>query len=693
MSNSTQMQSINYNLFSRADTYKSNSNLFTIWKAVDDYMNGKQFIEEGDNTNIQTISVNLVRSNVNTIVSKITSSPVYLKFVSPNKEISNDLTNYDRYVMDRTAHEINQRAVALDGYKYNKGILHIVWDEDFCVYKGIYKGGIREEVISPFDFAVANPYLDNLQAQKWIIHRVYMDLEQIKALVRSDNEEKDSEYIIGTLQKEEFDTKTNKNASTISEDHAYVYFRYFRVNGEVFYMASTKTINLLKYPRALNPKISNSSKIFKDLYKKNKNKELKDDIPDMNIDWEDVLIPTTNLTIYSDEEYQKDKNRFSLYPFADFTPEPISGAFYGNSFAFGLIKPQNNINYILTMVGKNIELMAFPKMLAKRDALIGPTTGEIGEIIYDNTIGNSWGVSYLNPPTMNNQAFTFADWLLSYTTKYSGLNDNIQDVVNGGDSGYKYQLALNDQNSTLVPQQKMLWEFEKNSAQIRLLYYKFYMGEVSYLQIFNDDDLEVKNNYREKEISRAMRGKSELFANEQEARAMLDKPSEAIEKTISSEQIYNEAFDINVEAIQGVRNSQLAESQYWQTILLNGSLQNISPDTLALWIEYSPDLDISRKQRLKSAVNQIKQSKITELQNQVVRLTQLVQQMGQATEGYKVYNNNLTKEFTDKINTANKMITDRDNIINQYNQGQVKSNSARGISSNASNVNDLSTSL
>ena len=123
MSNSTQMQSINYNLFSRADTYKSNSNLFTIWKAVDDYMNGKQFIEEGDSTNIQTISVNLVRSNVNTIVSKITSSPVYLKFVSPNKEISNDLTNYDRYVMDRTAHDINQRAVALDGYKYNKGII------------------------------------------------------------------------------------------------------------------------------------------------------------------------------------------------------------------------------------------------------------------------------------------------------------------------------------------------------------------------------------------------------------------------------------------------------------------------------------------------------------------------------------------------------------------------------------------
>ena len=685
---------LTYQLFERVENFKQNSSLYDEIKTAQKFYNGDHFIGDENADNILRMSENIVSFGVDTIASKLNGTPVYLTFTSDTENISAKLSDFDKYVLERIAHKT---------FRYEKGkaslingthISHVVWDEDFTAYKGIYKGGIREDHVDIGNFAVANPYNTSLQNQKWIIHRVYCEIGFIKSLIDVKND-KDRKRIEELINEENFDFREDnekKNNAYLNSKYAYVYFRYFRINGEVYYTASTQKVSLFEFPHALNPHINKESKMIKDFYKtyakKIDNDEKGDEYyTDFEMDFENYLLNVANPTTYSDEEYQKDKKKFSLYPFSAFRAKPIQDSFFGKSFVSGLVPSQKAINFFLTAVGKSLELSAFPKVVVKPGTIRQTITGKPGEIITDYSQSNGYGIQYLTPPVVNNQVFEMVNVLTSLTSKFNGFSDVMTGQISNQDiSGYALQLAMKQNSTTLEQMQQLLWASEVELAQLRLLYYMFYMEQSDYLYEVPREEIQLQDRAKEVLANRAKKGNSNILSAEDIP--TLGEPTKAFRRaTITQKELEHIEFDISIEATQGVLDSELSEGQRWDTLLINGGLQNIDPRNLGLWAEFNPTIPLRTKNKIKQMLVDIKNDKLTILEQQIMQATALLEEsknyildLEKKLQFSQEYDKNLTNEFAGKLNTANKIIDmQNQSLQNRVSDGEAKSNNARGI--------------
>ena len=144
--------------------------------------------------------------------------------------------------------------------------------------------------------------------------------------------------------------------------------------------------------------------------------------------------------------------------------------------------------------------------------------------------------------------------------------------------------------------------------------------------------------------------------------------------------------------MQGTQNSELAESQMWDTLIMNGGIQNMQPETLAMYLEASPKISKRTKAALKSCVRKLEKSENEQLRQQLNEILQKAAQLADYTKQLEnrsnyqgQYIDNLTKEFTNKLNTAQHYLN---NVNKQYastqgqkmSEGEAKSNASRGVS-------------
>ena len=145
--------------------------------------------------------------------------------------------------------------------------------------------------------------------------------------------------------------------------------------------------------------------------------------------------------------------------------------------------------------------------------------------------------------------------------------------------------------------------------------------------------------------------------------------------------------------MQGLVDSKLAESQMWDTLLMNGGIQNMDPEILEMYINVNPTVTQHTKHALKAVIERQKQSENYQLKQQLAKAIQSLQQMAnyakeleEQSEYRKNYAENLMKEFTQKIGVANKLIGAQNQMIsgkasnNQVTEGAGKSLNSRGIS-------------
>lgn len=699
-----------YNLFEHVENFKKTANLYGEIKTAQKFYNGDHFIGDENRDNILRMSANIVSYGIDTIASKLNGTPVYLTFTSDTEVISTKLSEFDRYVLERINHKT---------YRYEKGktslingthIAHVVWDEEFTAYKGIYKGGIREDHVDVGNFAVHNPYKDSLQDQKWIIHRMYCEIGFIKSLIDCKNES-DKKRIEELIIEENFDEREindTKNNQFLNSKYAYVYFRYFRINGEVYYTASTRTVSLFEFPHALNPNINKESPMIKEFYKKyekkiDSNEKSDEYYADFDMDFENYLLNVSNPTTYSDEEYQKDKRKFSLYPFAKFSAKPIAGSFFGKSWIIGMVPAQKAINFFLTAIGKSLELTAMPKMLVKPGALREVLTGRPGEKITDYFQGNGSGISYMSPPPVSNQTFEMINILTGLTSKFGGFSDVMTGQISNQDiSGYALQLAMKQNNTVLEQMQQLLWASEIELAQIRLLYYKFYMQRSDYLYEVSREEMNAQDNSKQALKRRVKQGKSTILGVEDIDK--LDEPTTQFKReTITQEEIMEYEFDISVEATQGVLDSELSEGQRWDALFMNGGLQNIQPQILKLWAVLNPTIPLRTKKQMNKMFDELAQNKLTLTEEQLKQALALLEEsknemikLQEKVRFADEYDKNITKEFSNKLNTANKVIDLQNQALQKgVSEGEAKSSNARGIKGSdiAPPQQDLDTSL
>ena len=697
---------INYGLYEEDRNFKTKSGFYDAVKEARDFYNGKQFDENNDDNAIR-VSLNFCSFSAQLKSAKIVGTERYITFTSDNVNYDcHGLQRFDEYNCHKLNEKIKDSQACTDGFVDGTAIFGYRWDKDDTTYKGIYKGGLVGENMDVLNFAVANKFLNDIQNQKWVMYWKEEDVQAVRDMVERKDEalaEKVRQAVVPDNYTEDSENKEDVNHGLVT-----LMTRFFRIEGEVCFMCSTREVDLFEYPHFMNPKVNKSieekAKKIVDDYKKN-HEELEQDednfdkVLDIKIDYEDMIAQVTKTEIFSDEDYKNEKEKFYLYPFARFVPFEIKNSFYGRSDITDMIRIQKGYNFAISMLLKCLENNAYNKIFVKEGALEGQEiTNEAGQVLVDHTrMSNGWGIKFAESQPMPNGVLEFAERLFNNTRLIYGFNDVMDGSISNQDiSGYAVQQMIKQANSSIEQQQQRFWQFCKEKAEIRLMFYKFFVDKAKYT--YERPDYEVE----EQEISR-----KQLLDRQKQLQAQgmqleigdvdLTRPSSKIQvRDFKGEEIYGTSFDISIDVMQGLADSKLAESQMWDTLIMNGNIQNLDPEMLELYLEANPTVSQRSKATLKAIVEKQKKSENYQLKQKLQEALQYLQKILQyskeleAQNGYKTnYIDQLTKEFTDKLGVANKVITAQNKVISGGGQseGEVKSNNAKGIAGSKMDTN------
>lgn len=654
--------------------------------------------------------MNICSYSANLKSSKICGTPLYFAITSSKEEIDcSALRRFDEYMRSKMNYKSFDYQSCVNGFVNGLEIVYWRWDIDNETIQGIFKGGLAEEHIDPHCFAVANPYLDDIQKQKWVMFWHDVEIGAVMDMIKSEAFSKESQdEKLKTLARESFgdhEDDQKKDIEYINHGLVRVYTRFFRVKGEVFFDCSTDKVDIFNTPHPLSTVVGMAvvKKLKKDYEDAEKNNEVDKDgnlVKDMAIDYEDVLIGDSPSTEQSDLGHKELKEKFSLYPFEVFRPYPINNSFFGRSDIHSIIKIQKAVNFCLAMLIQCSQNNAFNKIIVKEGALQGQkVTNEPGQVLTDHSqYTNGWGIKFAESQPMPNDLINFVGTLITFTAKYGGFDSLALDkIATNGVSGYAVQQALKENNTPIEQQQQLFWDFQVRCFNIRLMFYKFYIDKANYTFDLTDGEVEEQEQARNMLLAGANQGLPDMTTGKPftpEARALLLKPTHKTQvRSFTKEDIWGTDFDIRVDAEQGLADTKLSEQQFWDNLILNGGINNLTPDMLDLYIQGAPSSSVppQSKSELRRLISNLKHSEASQLRNELQQATSSIQQLAQYTKSLEAklglsqtYTDNLTKEFSDKINTANKVIQYQQQALatsqrNQVSPGEAKSNNARGV--------------
>lgn len=694
---------IEHRLYELDKNYKRETNLIKYIDEAQDFYNGNQY-PNANYKNMLRVTLNICSFAANIKASKICGTPIYLTYTADdNKTDCTALQRFDEYNCNKMHLNTNNFQAALNGFVNGTEVTYIRWDSDDTTYKGIYKGGLSEEHIDIRNLSVANPYIQDIQNQQWVMFWEDFSVGAIKEMVegRTPEDKKRKQQLIE--RESGFDESDYKNKDAINHALCRLYTRFFRVDGEVYFVCSTKHVTLFNYPHPLSRSLGNKKiKVLVDKYlddlNKNEKNENGDLIEDYLIDYEDMIINITSSEAFSDEEYTEIKEKFSLYPFAVFRPFAQNRSFYGRSDIKSIIPIQKGLNFAISMNLKCAENNAYNKIFVKPEALGGQIiTNEPGQVIVDHSgFTNGWGIKFAESQPMPNGLLDFASSLFGMTRTIYGFSDVMDGSLTNQDmSGYMLQQMIKQSNTSIEQQQQLFWRYNVDKAAIRLLYYKHYVDKAKYTFELSDSEYEGEEQARQMLYLGAIKGTLTTMPNAKPEDFATPTHKTQI-REILNEDMYGINFDISIESMQGLQDSKLVEQQMWDTLIMNNQINNIQPEMLELYFQYSPSVSPRTKTSIKGAIENLKQSKIARLEGQLTQLAQQTEQIMayakqlEAANGYQSeYLKNLQGEFTSKINMQNQIIGGLSKDLEKYrevkptsstaSEGEVKSNNSRGI--------------
>ena len=672
---------INYKHYLKHREYMSSTKLEDYIKLCQRFYNGDQWPDNNSNNMIRT-TINIISYSSNFKAAKINGTPQFIQYTANNGKDCTHLQKFDEYNLKKLQETTFNFQTLLDGLNNGTAITYLRWDDDDTSYKGIYKGGLVQEQIDILRYAVANPYISNLQNQKWIMFWFKAEIDQVRDMIKRDDKKEEEElrkWIRPDNENETFGEDYDEDK--VSHGLVTVFTRFFRINGEVYHMSSTKYVDINEYPQALSPianknlkpKVKEMIEDFKKKMKKESEKSGDEEISynricDYDMDYEDMIAQITSFESFDEDTYKKTKEKFSLYPFGRLVLYHVNNSFYGRSDVKDKIASQKAINFNMSMMLKCIENNAYNKIFAKEGALQGQTiTNEPGQVITDFTrMTNGWGIKFAESQPLPNGVADFTQRMVDMVRIFGGFNQVMDGTVtNQNISGYALQQQIKQSNSTIEQQQQIFWSYLQDKAAIRLLFYKFYVDEATYTYELDDSQVE-KEEIARKQLKNKKEQTGDLNIGKD---IPLDHPVNKLQvRTIKGQDLLGTDYDINIDVQQGMLNSELSEAQVWDTLIINGGIQNLSPDMLELYLHANPIISQATKDKLKNIVNKQKKEENYQLKEYNNQLVAKLEQMSeyalqlQAQLDFKTkYLDNLTKEFTGKINVANKVITNLQN--------------------------------
>lgn len=649
-------ETINYKYFQIDQNYKRKSRLLDYWEQMQDFYEGNQ-VPENQPKGLPTFVANLCSYLINTKASKLRGTPYSIVFQSANNKATDKLDKFDQFVLLDLKYDIAQQQSIINMLIYGTEVVMYRFSNFGVSLDAVYEGKLVREHIDLRRFAVANPYLPSLQEQKWIMIWNYHDVQSVREMCRKmDGEsDKDFEERKASIVPDDYTNEKYPRPEDISHGVVCVYTRYFRINGEVCYQSSTQSVDLFE-PTFLNPSVQ-KEKIKKALKKDNKVGE------DYDIDGEPTRIETHKEKM-SKAEYNTKLKKFSLYPFADFTPNRRFNHYYGTSDIQDVVAAQKTINFLYEMATKNIQDNAWGKWLAKAGALRGQTiNNDGGQVLIDYS---------KDPSTFGIQRMERNSGAEINVTQYiTNIVDLIRtlkgatEVISGDNasslSGYAISLLQEQGNTVFEMIQSVLWnDFAIQEAKIRLqFYFHYYKNKQKFIYELSDVEYEEETRNRELVMENALRRYNENPIGQPPTLNDFPRVNRVQEDEFSSKDIEDDMFYIVPKAGRSIKYSGVVQADQINQLFKDGTIANLSVSDKRAYIELNPLIDATTKAKFKQVLDQQEESQNAQLVSQVKDLTsQLTQaqelnaRLQNSLKMASDYNKSLKTEFISKLSAA-----------------------------------------
>jgi len=461
---------LNYQQFELANSFKSSIGLLKEIERSVLFEGGKQWNMDEDIKDFPKITLNIIKQIGKTRKSNIMQNKYSYLVNSTNFRSVRKIQDFLKYLSEITNLRKKDLKAVDDDYKKGTAIHYFYWDAEKRGFMKNSGGEMRVEVVDIRNFAVANPYIQDIQDQEWVM---LVTRERINALKEKfPNSAKD---IVADGRSYTSSTESNQANVTNEEDFVNVYIKFFRnFEGQVFFEVTTQHA-MLKEATPLNP-----------YYEKGLSKE---EMPN-----------TTSVMDEMDKVAQKDKRSkhiWNLYPFARLVLNERDNCFYGYPITMEYIESQKSINNHYSIYDKALQDNVLGGFVFRKGVIdANEITAENGQMIEVDTMPNeridgAFGrIPVANVPQ---DSLGYSQGLVSMVRQVAGAS-NVQIGMSdyAGQSGKQTEMLINRAKENSSDSAMLFNEFKREQANIMFLFAKFFYDNEAFTLIdhgINEDNV------------------------------------------------------------------------------------------------------------------------------------------------------------------------------------------------------------
>lgn len=620
-----------------------------------DYFEGRQWPAPTKNTkDLPRPVFNFIEMLVNNKASNILGSPVKLNFIADNDIVSTkNFTRFAQYQQKEMRQDEYDNLAILDSLIKGTFIYYYYWDEFAIGKKGKFEGGLRVVTLDPLNVVVSDPQEKDIQKQEWIIIRNREHVERVREMC--EDEEKKPFINAETHSDMYYSNYTEMDNNDLVD----VYTRFFRIENEVYFEKSTKSV-LLHKPIPLNPeKIEREFIADKEKQKERaKNEGI--------IDGEDKIIIDASIPSTQDSNYEADERkeyseseyyRATLYPVEMNSLIPRNNSIYGISEVETCIESQKIVNFVIALATLNCQQMGMPRLVVKNGALKNQqVTNKIGEVLTDYTPGGIQGIYAIPGQALTEGGLNLAPTIFDFLRTVKNASEVITgEMITKDLSGTAIAQLQAQSQKPIMMYQKRFWRSKERCGKIMEQFYKLY---------YENKKFSYEYDYSEKQN-------------------LTEQIPEGIAIT-SGIDIFNgkehqdTSFAIVVEAGAGTQYSEIQSMNMLNNLLQNGLID------LNTYTEMYPESAMPFKAEMKEYLhrkeiseNSVLKQQNSQMQQQLAEISQYVKQQEQAindlltkVEKTSKEKDNLKAQYVERIKAGQQIVNSLVQELNKKSGGQ-----------------------
>ena len=560
-----------YEQFENATAFKGSINLVNDITRSVLFENGKQWNMDEDIKEFPKITLNIIKQIGKARKSGIMANEYSYLVNSTNYPSVRKIQDFLKHLAQCVDLRQKDLKALADDYTKGTAIGYFYWDAEKRGFLKKSGGEMRYEMIDIRNFAVADPYIQSIQDQEWVI---YVTREKISSLTKKYGERNyvaDGNLYTAGTEVENITTRFPE------EDLVNVYTKFYRnEEGQVFFTIATQ-YEVLREGMPLNPFYKGSSK----------EQPNTTSLPDM---------PNEKKKIQTTDE--RSKHIWNLYPFSRLCLNERDNNFYGLPITLEYIESQKSINNHYSVYDKALQDNVLGGFVFRKGVIdSNEVTAENGQMLELDTmpnepIGNAFGrLPVANVPA---DSASYSQALIGLTRQIAGAS-NVQLGMSdfSGQSGKQTQLLLQRAQENSSDTAMMFNDFKKEQAKIMFLFSKFF---------YDNEAFTIINHGSMKDDVRSYQGR----------------------ESFDGRQYLNDDVMIDIKV-----GSAPSFSEYTNLEMLGLMVQS-GQAPFEAYISMLPEGYISNKQELLELTQNNNMKVIQQLQQQLQQAAQVMEQMTKA---------------------------------------------------------------